>query len=661
MTVESIAALRNYTPTAPNERCDVLGYEIPGDGGDGAFFWDPSSSAADDQGTVIKPSGISPSNPGRWKRIFSTSLNVKWFGAKGNNLADDTAAITNAIITASKTCGELVMPKGTYLISETIRADIRTSISIIGYDAVIKPVISNIIPHHVLSIAPFPEKPFLAIGPTAVSTPNVSEAFPDTGNMKISVSGLSFDGSVFNVIESPTKYVTHIAIALVIAAEYTEVRSCTFNNIYGYGLRIHGARSVNVDSCNFEDVGGRGKTVAASETDEDGMGDAIYMTSFMSDFKAKITNSTLRGMTQLAKRSRIGVTIEYTTSSGQLLIENSKISHYAKCFHNESDGSFLTSISNCILSDFNIGLAHTSRKVEEGLKDTCVNISNSKFQWDLMDGQEAGNSPYLSVFANSPDVKISLANCSLEYSGLNNQVCVIAGVKNFTNCDFKINNRNLGFSDGLNTIFEGCRFYDFGGNSSSFTNWTPGASAFKLSNCVFERGGVVRDWSYPPKAQVSMINCRHTTNKTLLCPNGAESWQALFPYQDGLVTEHIVTIPNGGTGEVGLNALSCPSPLWQTRRFLVLIVGTDINDSRKIDRNRIINPTANGYYQTELVYTTAGFFQAASYTLVGGDNSADGYNILSTDGLKWKKNSTGAANVTHIKFLLIPKYYEDYI
>lgn len=654
MTVESITALKNYNPSSANERCDVLGYELPGDGGDGAFFWDPNSTNEDDLGTVIRPFSVSPLSAGRWKRIFSTSLNVKWFGAKGNNIANDTISITKAIITGSRTCGELIIPKGTYLISETIRADIQDSITIIGHNAIIKSINNNIVPHHILSIAPFPEKPFLVIGPTATGT-DIANAFPNTANIKINLSGISFDGSAFESIETPTLDVTPIAIALVIVAEYVEVTNCSFSNFFGYGLRIHGARIVNVDGCNFKDVGGRGRTIAAAGVDEDGMGDAIYMTSFMPDFMAKINNSVLQGIAQLTKRSRIGITIEYTINSGQIIIENTKIRHYAKCLHNESYGAYTTTISNCILSDFNVAFAHTITK------DTFVNIYNSLFKWDLMDGQEAGLSPLLSALAAGSNAKISFGNCSFEYSGLNYQTCVIAGIKNFTNCDFQIKNKNIAFSDGSNTIFEGCHFFDFGGSNSSFTNWTPGASTFRLSNCIFHDGGIVRDWSYPPKAQILMINCQHNKNNALLYPNGIASWADIFPYQDGLVTEHIVALPNGGTGQIGINALNCPSPLWQTRRFLVLVIGTDSNDSRKINRDRIINPTANGYYKTELVYTTAGFFQVASNTLIGGDNSSDGYNIYTPEGLTWKKNTSGAANVSHIKFLLIPKYYEDYI
>jgi parallel beta-helix repeat protein len=58
----------------------------------------------------------------RFKRIYSGSINVKWFGAKGNGIANDYAALQLAISTVQGTSGVLFVPKGRYLITASLTA-----------------------------------------------------------------------------------------------------------------------------------------------------------------------------------------------------------------------------------------------------------------------------------------------------------------------------------------------------------------------------------------------------------------------------------------------------------------------------------------------------------------------------------------------------------
>ncbi len=92
--VSTLADLRNTTGTTEGEVIRLLGYVSNGDGGGGEFFWSASSTATDNTGTVVKATATAT---GRWLRLFSGPVNVKWFGARGDNSADDTNAFQRAI------------------------------------------------------------------------------------------------------------------------------------------------------------------------------------------------------------------------------------------------------------------------------------------------------------------------------------------------------------------------------------------------------------------------------------------------------------------------------------------------------------------------------------------------------------------------------------
>lgn len=118
--VDNIAALKSFSLPSNHMGISVKGYYVPGDGGQGDFYWDASSSDTDNSGTII---ALNIGGIGRWKRIYSNTINVKWFGAKGDGSTDDTLAIQAAINLAgliNTTTSTIYFSGGDYLITSTI-------------------------------------------------------------------------------------------------------------------------------------------------------------------------------------------------------------------------------------------------------------------------------------------------------------------------------------------------------------------------------------------------------------------------------------------------------------------------------------------------------------------------------------------------------------
>lgn len=93
--VASISALKAITGQTSDEAVNVLGYYAEGDGGGGVFYWNAGSSASDNGGTIIASNA---GGTGRWVRSITTGgVNLRWFGAKGDGVADDAAAVQAVI------------------------------------------------------------------------------------------------------------------------------------------------------------------------------------------------------------------------------------------------------------------------------------------------------------------------------------------------------------------------------------------------------------------------------------------------------------------------------------------------------------------------------------------------------------------------------------
>ena len=75
----SIAALRLRSGTTIANAAKTLRYDSASDGGGNSFYWDSTSTATDNGGTVIKPTAVS--GAGRWLALDNTRVSLAQFGA----------------------------------------------------------------------------------------------------------------------------------------------------------------------------------------------------------------------------------------------------------------------------------------------------------------------------------------------------------------------------------------------------------------------------------------------------------------------------------------------------------------------------------------------------------------------------------------------------
>lgn len=115
--IVNIAELKQRVGVA-NSNISLLGYYSAGDNGGGEFYWDSTSTETDNGGTIIQVTGVAT---GRWKRLYQGGINVKYFGAKGDDINDDTIPIQNCINFAiSINHKQVYIPIGIYKITSTL-------------------------------------------------------------------------------------------------------------------------------------------------------------------------------------------------------------------------------------------------------------------------------------------------------------------------------------------------------------------------------------------------------------------------------------------------------------------------------------------------------------------------------------------------------------
>lgn len=121
LQVDNVALLKSLpTNSVPDGWIiKTVGYYTDGDGGEGLYRYQANSASTANDGTVIAPTYL----PGRFHLLGVPFVNVRQFGAKGDNTTDDTTRIQAAITECGRGNKALYFPAGRYLISSTLNFD----------------------------------------------------------------------------------------------------------------------------------------------------------------------------------------------------------------------------------------------------------------------------------------------------------------------------------------------------------------------------------------------------------------------------------------------------------------------------------------------------------------------------------------------------------
>ena len=109
LSFENVANLRLAIGNDREPAAQTSGYYNAGDGGGNSFYWDGTSAATDNGGTVIKPTLVG--GAGRWLAINDDYVSVKQVGAKSDGVTDSASQMLLVESLGSK----IVLENNSYL------------------------------------------------------------------------------------------------------------------------------------------------------------------------------------------------------------------------------------------------------------------------------------------------------------------------------------------------------------------------------------------------------------------------------------------------------------------------------------------------------------------------------------------------------------------
>ena len=580
-------------------------------------------------------------------------LSVKDFGAVGDGVADDTAAIQAAATAAVAQGKTLFIPKTSSFYNVpngaiTLTLADNTGLVIESDGAELRLTNSN--------------------GGGIIRTLSVSALTAAVGtNTFVSINGLVLDGRGVAEQWSETNFANiKLAYGIDSEAEYIKVSDCRFNQIFGYGIRAAGPYRATFVNNSFFKVGGRWYQANTFEA----YGDGIYHRVVKEKGVLCTSNCNIIGYPG-ANYSRIGVTYEFSTTSYKARIEHCRIDNYSRAVHIEENSNIDLTIENCTLVGFWIGvyslgsLGSARLRILNSYLQYGTGTFNSSAGWTA----NGSNLPtvirgcYLTVsttaFAANAGTNHVYTDTTFDYNSL---VSTLSNhTATFTNCSF------------INIVTPGASYYFFSG-----TQRFRGCTFSGTANVAFGLSGgtpfaeVSNSVSFGPLLVATQAQDNRyegfTPSSNLLAPgfrsnNGTAiygpSRYNTFPDSDYWIGQGTANV----TGGLSFTAskTTVPSPIWENLSKATLIVKwSDGTPVYRFTQAVFNDPTAYGagYYHADLKRNAAGNWVADGVVTTKGAPSASGMQGTTADSLTW--TATGGFAFI-IDVMIIPRHMSTYI
>lgn len=379
---------------------------------------------------------------------------VEYYGAVGDGVTDDTAAINDAITNAP--LNSVILFDQTYKTTDTISVNKKLTLTGGG---TIKPQISS-----------------------------SKNAFLVTDDAVI--SDITIDGS----LNTQDQFDQHTYSDLVLLTgirfnnvQNIEINNVTIKNFYGNALQFFGYRQISITNSRIDNVGGHWY----QNNTYDSFGDGMYFGGTEGESFININNCIINGKFKNTTLSRCGIVVENLGSSidtyTHISLNNTKLDNYDRIMHFESNRGTIYLVGannnlhgNCI---FNHDTAdHVNMNLDSTMFSYTGNAYNGSFgivKCTISITNSTVECSTKESIANYQS-KGLYENCT--FNNIADLQCNSCGSVLFKNCVLNVADNQPYIFYGSSLTFDRCTF-----NCNTDTFQTSSNSISNVRSCVFNK------------------------------------------------------------------------------------------------------------------------------------------------------------------------------